>query len=306
MIKIQGDKGLLDIIHKYRYLYLMITPVILYYLIFHYIPMYGIIIGFMKYSPSTPFFQNPWRGLYYFKEFFTGIYAFRLIHNTFMINIYGLVFGFPAPIILALMLNEVRGRVFQRTVQTITYIPHFISIVVAVGIVLSFVSYEGLINEVIGFLGGSKIQFMTEAKYFYPIYVGSGIWQNLGWDSIIYLAAITAIDQSLYESSFMDGASRWNQIRHITLPGIYPTIAILLILQIGGMMSVGFEKVFLMYNPSIYSTADVISTYVYRKGLIELNYSFSAAIGFMNSAVNFFLLVFANFISRKYSESSLW
>jgi len=200
----------------------------------------------------------------------------------------------------------VRNKPFKKFVQTVSYIPHFISTVVAVGIVLSFVSYDGLINEIIAFMGGEKIQFMTEEKLFYPIYVASGIWQNLGWNSIVYLAAITAIDPSLYEAAYMDGATRWQQIRMITIPGILPTIIIMLILQIGNMMSVGFEKVFLMQNPSIYETADVISTYVYRKGLIELNYSYSAAIGLFNSVVNFVLLVFANFMSRKLSENSLW
>ncbi len=302
----KGKKGFWYNIIKYKYLYLMLAPVLIYYLVFHYLPMYGVVIGFMKYSPAVPFFKNEWRGLYYFKEFFSGIYAFRLIRNTFMINLYGLIFGFPAPILLAIMLNEVRNKPFKKFVQTVSYIPHFISTVVAVGIVLSFVSYDGLINEIIAFMGGEKIQFMTEEKLFYPIYVASGIWQNLGWNSIVYLAAITAIDPSLYEAAYMDGATRWQQIRMITIPGILPTIIIMLILQIGNMMSVGFEKVFLMQNPSIYETADVISTYVYRKGLIELNYSYSAAIGLFNSVVNFVLLVFANFMSRKLSENSLW
>lgn len=302
----KGNKGFLYTVKRYKYLYLMLFPVLLYYLIFQYMPMYGVVISFMKYSPTVPFFQNEWRGLYYFKEFFSGIYAFRLIRNTFMINFYGLVFGFPAPIILAIMLNEVRKKSFKRIVQTVSYIPHFISTVVAVGIVLTFVSYDGLINELITFLGGEKIQFMTEERLFYPIYVASSIWQNLGWNSIVYLAAITAIDPALYEASYMDGATRWQQIRMITIPSIYPTITILLILQIGNMMSVGFEKIFLMQNPSIYETADVLSTYVYRKGLIELNYSYSAAIGLFNSLINFVLLVFANFMSRKYNETSLW
>lgn len=299
-------KGFWFTIGKYKYLYIMLFPVLLYYLIFHYVPMYGVIMAFMKYSPAVPFFQNEWRGLYYFREFFKGIYAFRLIRNTFMLNLYNLIFGFPAPILLAVMLNEVRNRYFKKFVQTVSYIPHFISTVVAVGIVLSFVSYDGMINEVIAFFGGEKIQFMTDEKLFYPIYVASSIWQNLGWNSIVYLSAITAIDPMLYEAAYMDGATRWQQIRMITIPGILPTIIIMLILQIGNMMSVGFEKVFLMQNPSIYETADVISTYVYRKGLIELNYSYSAAIGLFNSVVNFVLLVFANSISRKLSENSLW
>ena len=299
-------KGFWFTIGKYKYLYIMLFPVLLYYFIFHYLPMYGVIMAFMKYSPAVPFFQNEWRGLYYFKEFFGGIYAFRLIRNTFMLNFYNLIFGFPAPILLAVMLNEVRSKHFKKFVQTVSYIPHFISTVVAVGIVLSFVSYDGMINEVITFFGGEKIQFMTEEKLFYPIYVASSIWQSLGWNSIVYLAAITAIDPMLYEAAYIDGATRWQQIRMITIPGILPTIIIMLILQVGNMMSVGFEKVFLMQNPSIYETADVISTYVYRKGLIELNYSYSAAIGLFNSVINFILLVFSNYMSRKFSENSLW
>jgi putative aldouronate transport system permease protein len=284
----------------------MAVPVLLYYLVFKYIPMYGVIIAFQKYSPTIPFFENEWRGLHNFIEFFTSVYAGRIIRNTFMLNLYGLVLGFPAPIILALMLNEVRGKIFKKTVQTVSYIPHFISTVVSVGIVLSFVSYDGVINEIINWFGGEKIQFMTEPGFFYLIYTISGIWQNIGWNSIIYLAAITAIDQNMYEAAYMDGASRWQQIWRITLPCIYPTISILLILQIGSMMSVGFEKVFLMQNPSIYEAADVISTYVYRKGLLELNYSYSAAVGFFNSIINFVLLIGANYASRRYSETSLW
>jgi putative aldouronate transport system permease protein len=291
---------------KYKYLYLMILPVLAYYIVFRYIPMYGILIGFMDYSPTRPFLANEWVGLKHFHAFFNSIYAFRLIRNTLMINVYGLIFGFPAPIILALMLNEVRSDPFRRTVQTISYLPHFISTVVAVGIVLTFVSYDGIINELLVKIGLKKIQFMAEPKWFYPIYIISGMWQNLGWNSIVYLSAISAIDPNLYEASYIDGASRFQQIKNITIPCIMPTITILLILQIGGMLTVGFEKVYLLYNPSIYETADVISTFVYRRGLEERNYSYSAAVGLFNSIVNFLLLYAANFFSRKYSESSLW
>lgn len=296
----------ITVLLKYKYLYLMILPVMAYYIIFHYLPMYGIVISFMDYSPTRPVFANEWVGLKHFKAFFNSIYIFRLFRNTIMINVYGLVFGFPAPIILALMLNELRSESFKRTIQTISYLPHFISTVIAVGIVLTFVSYDGIINEVLVKFGMEKIQFMTEPNWFYPIYILSGFWQNLGWNSIVYLSAITAIDPNLYEASYMDGASRIQQIVNITIPGILPTITILLILQIGGMLSVGFEKVFLLYNPAIYDKADVISTYVYRKGLEELSYSYSSAVGLFNSVVNFMLLYVANFFSRKFSESSLW
>ena len=306
MINTVHEKSLFGTMFKYKYLYLMLIPVILYFVVFRYIPMYGIIIAFQRYSPTIPLFENAWRGLDNFKEFFTSVFAARIIRNTLMINLYGLVFGFPAPIILALMLNEVQKNSFKRIVQTVTYIPHFISMVVTVGIVMSFVSYSGVINEILSRLGIENIQFMTEPGYFYPIYTISDIWQNIGWNSIIYLAAIAGIDNFIYEAAYIDGASRWQQIFKITLPSIYPTISILLILQIGSMMSVGFEKVFLMQNPSIYETADVISTYVYRKGLKELNYSYSAAVGLFNSVVNYILLVGANYLSNKYSESSLW
>jgi putative aldouronate transport system permease protein len=299
-------KGFIATIVKYRYLYLMALPVVLFYIIFHYIPMYGIVIGFMDYSPSTPFFQNEWVGLKHFISFFEGIFFGRIFRNTLMLNVYGLIFGFPSSVILALMLNEVRNRVFKKTVQTITYIPHFISTVIVVGIAMSLVSYDGAINELRGLFGLKKIHFMTEPNLFYPIYIISHIWQHLGWESIIFLSAITGIDITLYDAAYVDGASRWKQMLYVTLPGIYPTIAIMLILNLGGMLSVGFERVFLMYNPSIYSKADVISTYVYRYGLVHLNYSYSAAVGFFSSVVNFLLLVIANYSSRFYSEHSLW
>lgn len=291
---------------KYKYLYLMLLPVMAYYIIFHYLPMYGVFISFMDYSPTKPILANKWVGLKHFYAFFNGPYVYRLIRNTLMINVYGLIFGFPAPIIFALMLNEVRSNAFRRIVQTTTYLPHFISTVVAAGIVLTFVSYDGIINEVLVRLGMKKIQFMAEPNWFYPIYILSGFWQNLGWNSIVYLAAISAIDPNLYEASYMDGASRLQQIKNVTIPCIMPTIIILLILQIGGMLSVGFEKVYLLYNPAIYERADVISTYVYRRGLEDHSYSFSAAVGLFNSIVNFILLYTANFLSRRFSESSLW
>ncbi|MGG1516946.1 ABC transporter permease subunit [Paenibacillus oryzisoli] len=234
------------------------------------------------------------------------MYLWRLVRNTLTINLYELLIGFPAPIILALMLNEVRGRIFKRSVQTITYLPHFISVVVTVGIVLDFFSSDGIINALVTVFGGKPVSFMTEPNLFYSIFVGSNVWQQLGWRSIIYLAALSAINPTLYEAANVDGAGRWAKLKHITLPGIMPIIVIMLILQIGNMMSVGFEKVMLMYNPSIYEKADVISTFVYRKGLQDMNYSYSTAVGLFNSAINFMLLILANTISRKVSENSLW
>ncbi|MCU6710337.1 ABC transporter permease subunit [Paenibacillus sp. J5C_2022] len=297
---------MLRTLSRYKYLYAMLVPVVAYYALFHYAPMYGAIIAFQDFRPLKGIGGSEWVGLAHFIDFFTGPYAWRLIRNTFMINLYELLFSFPAPIILALLLNEIRQNLFKRSIQTITYMPHFISIVVMAGIVLDFASSDGVINRIIEMLGGEKTSFMTRPEWFYPVYIISGIWQHVGWGSIIYLAALAGIDPTLYEAGVVDGAGRWRQFLHITLPGIAPTIIIMFILQIGSMMSIGFEKVLLLYNPSIYETADVIATYVYRKGLLELNYSFSAAVGIFNSIINFALLVFANRMSRKYSETSLW
>lgn len=299
-------KGPWKIFLQYKSVYLMFFPVALYYILFHFIPMGGAIIAFQDYAPSAGIRGSEWVGLQNFADFFKSVYFGRLLYNTLRINLYQLLFKFPAPILLALMINELGGSRFKRAVQTVTYMPHFISVVVAAGIILDFFTYDGILNSAVKAAGLQPQMFMIEPKNFYPIYVGSEIWQHCGWDSIIYLSALSAIDPALYEAAVVDGAGRWAKIRHITLPGIVPIIIIMLILQIGSMLSVGFEKVMLLYNPSIYETADVISTYVYRKGLLENNYSFSTAIGLFNSVINFTLLVGANFFSRKLSDSSLW
>jgi len=223
-----------------------------------------------------------------------------------IINLYGLLFGFPAPIILALLLNELHNRVFKRIVQTISYLPHFVSLMVICGIIVNFTGRNGLINDIIAFFGGERVNLLSRPEYFRPIYIISDIWQSVGWGSIIYLAALSSIDVEQYEAARIDGASRWQKIRHISLPGIMPTIVILLILRIGNMMNVGFEKIILLYNPGTYETADVISSYVYRKGLMEFSFSFSSAVGLFNSVINFTLLLCANWISRRVNETSLW
>lgn len=291
---------------RYRNIYLMLIPVILYYAIFYYIPMFGNIIAFQDYKISRGIFDSDFVGFKNFLMFLKDYNFWRLLKNTVRINLYGLVLGFPAPIIFALLLNEVRNIWFKKTVQTITYMPHFISAVVAASLVLDFVSNDGVINGVITALGGQKVEFMTRAKYFPMIYTVSNIWQQLGWNSIIYISALAGIDQELYEAASIDGASRWRQTLHITLPGLLPTIAILLIMQVGRMLTVGFEKIILLYNPAIYETADIISTYVYRKGILEANYSYSAAVGLFNSVINFMLLLFANTFSKKVSGSGLF
>lgn len=292
-------------IKKNPALYLMLIPVLAFYIIFYYQPMYGAIIAFKDYQPAFGIGGSPWVGLKYFKEFFESYYFQRLITNTFLMSLYNILFGFPAPIILALLLNEVRSAKFKRTVQTVTYLPHFISTVVICGIILDFFSRDGVINQLVSFLGIESRPFMIMPEWFRTIYVGSNIWQEIGWGSIIYLAALTSIDQEQYEACRIDGGGRFRQMLSVTLPGLAPTIIILLILRVGSMMSIGHEKILLLYNARTFETADVISTFVYRKGLIDMSFSYSSAIGLFNSAINLILLTTVNWISRKFSETSL-
>ncbi|UQZ80850.1 putative multiple-sugar transport system permease YteP [Paenibacillus konkukensis] len=287
-------------------IYLMALPVIAYYVIFHYGPMYGLQIAFKDFQPAKGIWGSPWAGFKHFESFFNGIYFGRLLKNTVLINLYELLFGFPAAIVLALLLNEIRSSMFKRLVQTVSYLPHFISIVVVAGMMIDFLGRTGLINQLLASFGIEPIDFLKEAGWFRFLFVSSGIWQGIGWGSIIYLAAISAIDPTLYEAARIDGAGRWKQTLHVTIPGIMPTIAILFILQMGSMLSVGSEKVLLLYNPLTYSTADVISTYVYRKGVLEASYSFTAAVGLFNSVVSFILIVAANSVTRRLSENKLW
>lgn len=257
---------------QHRHLYLMLIIPVLFYVLFCYWPMYGVQIAFKKYNVRMGIEGSPWVGFKYFEKYLTDPYFWKIVRNTLLLNIYSLVFSFPAPIILALMLNELRSSVYKKAVQTVSYLPHFISTVVVCGMVVNFLSNSGPINDVIESLGGERIQFMMEAKYFRTIYIASGIWQNIGWNSIIYFAAISAVDPSLYEAALMDGAGRFKQVIHVTIPAIMPTITIMLIMAIGSLLSVGYEKIILLYNGSTYETADVISTYVYRKGIQGADY----------------------------------
>ena len=295
---------------QHRYIYFMLLPVMLYFIVFHYFPMVGILIAFKDYSVKYTFWENifhtPWVGLKHFKSFFESFYFQRVFWNTVIINLYGLIFTFPAPVLLALLLNEVRNIRFKKIVQSITYMPHFISMVVIAGLVIDFTSSNGAINTILDFFGQERIQFLIEPEWFRPVYIISAIWQEIGWGSIIYLAALAGIDAELYEAAGIAGAGRWRQATSVTLPCIAPTIIILLILKIGQMMNVGVEKILLLYRSTTYETADVISSYVYRRGMIEMQYSFSTAVGLFNSIINFTLLVSANWLSRKFSETSLW
>ncbi|NSW89092.1 MAG: sugar ABC transporter permease [Firmicutes bacterium] len=295
--KAKRDKALL----------LMVTPVIIYYIIFHYKPMYGVIIAFKDFNPGLGIWGSPWIGLDNFKLFFSSAFFFRLIKNTFLISFYGLVFGFPFPIGFALILNEIKHKAYKKVVQTVSYLPHFISVVIVCGMIVNFLSPQtGIVSKVVQLFGGTPENYLLNSKYFRFIYISSGIWQSFGWGSIIYLAAITGIDEQLYEAARLDGANRLKQIFYITIPGIVPTIIILLILNLGNIMSVGFEKIILLYNPATYNVADVISTFTYRQGLVGLKYSYGAAVGLFNSVINCLFLVTANAISRKVSEISLW
>ena len=292
--------------NRSKQLYFIFFIPLLYYILFHYWPMYGIIIAFKDYNIVKGIVGSPWVGVKHFQKFLMDPYFWKLVRNTLAINIYGLVWGFPAPIILALLLNELRNQRFKRLVQSISYLPHFISTVVVCGMIVNFLSTDGIVNQVIKSMGGKTIQFLMLPEWFRTIYIASGIWEGVGWGSIIYLAALTSVDEELYEAATIDGANRWKRLLHITLPGIAPTISIMLILNLGRLMSIGFEKIILLYNGSTYETADVISTFVYRRGLLGSDFSYATAVGLFQAVIGLILLYSANKISRKVSETGLW
>lgn len=293
-------------IKRHKGLYLMILPIALFYIVFCYYPMYGAQIAFRDYTPKQGIFDSTWVGLKHFKDFFNSVYFERLVRNTLSINLKNLIFGFPAPIIFALLLNEIRFVKFKKIVQTVSYMPHFISTVVLAGMVLQFTATDGFLTQIMVFFGYPKQNLMLNPSLFQPIYVISEIWQGIGWGSIVYIASIAGINSELYEAARIDGAGRLKQAIHVTLPGIMPTIITMFILRVGNMMNLGFEKIILLYNSSIYETADVISTYVYRRGLVDQSYSFSTAVGLFNSAINLTLLVCANKLCKRLTEHSLW
>jgi len=286
-------------------LYLMIIPSATLFLIFCYIPMSGLILAFRKYDIVGGLYGNSWVGFKYFIQFFNDPYFFRIIRNTVLLNLYMLLVAFPAPIIFALMLNELKSRKFKRLTQSISYIPHFLSTVIIVGLMMELLLSKGVVNQVLQKLDIEPILFFQEATWFRSLYVGSSVWEGIGWSSIIYVAALAGINPELYEHASIEGAGRFQMIRYITIPCLMPTIAILFILAVGRLMSVGFEKVFLMYNPATYETADVISTYIYRRGIISMDYSYGIAVGLFNSIINFMLLMLANYGARK-AGYGLW
>ncbi|WP_431523677.1 ABC transporter permease [Paenibacillus pabuli] len=288
-------------------LYVFIAPAFLYFLIFHYGPMYGIQIAFKNYNPVRGVFGSPWVGFDHFVRFFESYYFWDLMWNTLAISLYELAVGFPIPIILALAFNELKHKRFKKLVQTVTYAPHFISVVVMVGMVIAFLSPStGILIRFVEWMGIDAPSFLTSPAWFKTVYVLSGVWQSAGWGTIIYLAALSGVDPGLHEAAIIDGANRLQRIRHINIPVLVPTMTILLILNMGSLLGVGFEKILLMQNPLNMESSDVISTFVYRSGLENAQYSFSTAVGLFNSVINAFLLVTVNQIVRKTSENSLW
>lgn len=305
--KLKGKNRTWEAMKKNYDLYLFLLPALAYFVIFHYGPMYGVQIAFKEFIATKGIWGSEWIGFDNFERFLRSYKFITILTNTLAVSLYSMVFGFLPPIILALLLNQVQHERYKKFVQTVTYAPHFISVVVMVSMLFCFLSpRNGVINIMIQFLGGESINFMGEADWFRFIYIASGIWQDIGWSSIIYIAALAGISSELHEAAIMDGANKLQRMRHIDIPGIMPTAIIMLILKAGGLMNVGFQKVFLMQTPLNLSTSQVISTYVYNVGLINADFSFATAVGLFNSVVNFVLIIIVNNISRKVSETSLW
>ena len=288
-------------------LYLCLLPAFIYIFIFCYVPMYGLQISFKDFIPGLGITGSPWVGAKHFIVFIKSIQFPILVRNTVLISIYSLLYGFPVPIILALMLHEVKNLIFKKLVQNATYIPYFISIVVMVAMIINFTSPTiGIINKLIVLFGGSPVDFMGKSSAFRTLYVSSGIWQSMGWNSIIYFAALAGVDPQLYEAAQIDGANRLQKIWHINLPGIAPTVIMLFILNCGQLLNVGFEKVFLMQNSLNLDVSEVISTYIYKVGLLNAKFSYTSAIGLFNTVINFSMLLIVNSLSKRFSDTNLF
>ena len=294
-------------IRKYAGLYIMLAIPFLWYIIFKYIPMYGLQIAFKRFNPTLGITKSPWVGLTYFKQFFDSYYFGNILWNTVSLSLFTMLVGFPMPIILALLINEIKNTKFQKVVQNITYMPNFLSVVVIVSMLTLFSNRDyGLFNKIGALFGAAPVDFMAKPAWFQPLYVFSNVWQYMGFNAIIYIAALASVDQELYEAASIDGASRMQKIIHISLPCIMGTIIIMFIMRIGSLMSVGFEKVYLIQNSVTLSASEVISTFIYKNGIQKGQFSYSTAVGLFNSVINFTLLMLANFVSKKATKTSLW
>jgi putative aldouronate transport system permease protein len=289
-----------------KYLYLMVLLPLAYFVLFHYIPMYGITLAFKDFDIGKGIMGSPWVGFKYLEEFFSNRYSWVVVRNTIVLRLWQLAIGFPAPIILALLLNELRTIRFKRIVQTSSYLPHFISLVVVAGMVISFLASDGPINSLIKRFGGQAVPFMQRPEWFAPVFTISGIWQHAGWASVIYLAALTGISLELIEAAVIDGAGRWQRLLHITLPGIAPTVTIMFLLRIGQLLTVDYQMVLLLYSPAIYETSDVLGTYIYRRGIVGADFSFATAVGLFQAVVGLVFIVGANWIAKRVGDTSLW
>lgn len=300
------SRALKRVIIRYDLYFMLLLPMA-FYVIFQYLPMYGLQIAFKDFNPAKGIMGSAWVGLEHFDRFFSSYYFNRLIWNTISISVLSLVVAFPIPIMLALLINEMQNERYKKLLQNVTYMPHFISVVVIVGMLHLYLNPNGgLVNVILNALGFDTVIFMERAEWFKPIFIGSNIWQNMGWQSIIYIAALSGVNPQMYEAAKIDGATRMQRILHVSLPGILPVIVILLILDIGHFMNVGFEKILLMQNSLNMESSDVIATFIYRNGILNADYSYSAAIGFFNSIINFVLLVLINSYARRKAETSLW
>ena len=295
------------LVKRYYQIYLLLLPALIYIIIFNYFPMYGVQIAFKDFSPSRGIWGSRWVGMRNIQRFLRYPMFWDILRNTITISLYQLAAGFPVPIFLAIMINEVQNRTYKKTVQMITYAPHFISMVVLCGMLTLFLNKNtGLINNIVAGLGGQRLDYLTQPSWFKTIYVFSGIWQNAGWGTIIYLAALSGVDPELIEAAKIDGAGRLQKIWYIDVPAILPVVVILLIMQSGQIMTVGFEKILLLQNPVNMTSSDVIATYVYRNGLLQAQYSFASAIGLFNNLINLTLLITVNTITRRLAQTSLW
>ena len=299
-------KDLITNYRQHKMVYWMILPMLLFFVVFNYVPMAGIIMAFQDYSPKTGIFGSKWIGLNNFIEFFKSPNFIRVTKNTLLLSFWDLLFNFPAPIILALLLNEIHGKLYKKVVQTISYLPYFLSIAIVCGLIRDFTAANGPITIALASIIGKKGTLLGMPDMFRPIFISTNIWQTMGYGSIIYLAALSQVDEEQYEAATIDGAGHWKQCLYVTIPGIASTIIIMLILRIGQLLTVNFEKVLLLYNSAIYETADVISTYIYRQGILNHDYGYSTAVGLFNSVIGMILILGANNISRKYSETSLF